>query len=195
MRLSKKALFWGLGVLVIVLAIVLFFVFKKVVPEVYAPDTVYQTGYEHLEWNVNSEGHKWAIADTADFIVSGGDETGIKFWEGKIDPLKVVPGMTQTMRIVVSSPNGLASVTAEIETDNGINSVELKKTGVLAARDLNDRHGVYVIEENGVLAINSPEEARAWRLALVKEEESRGLVSGAMASSGERGLGRFLGGL
>ena len=150
------------------------------------PENISSAGSRPSQWSVNEAGQKWTVSDTADFVVSGGSETGIKFWEGKIDPLKVVPGMTQTMRIVVSSPSGLSSVTAQIETDNGINEVELQKTGVLAARDLDDRHGVYVVNDDGVLAINNREEARAWRLALIEKEESGGLISGALASGGER---------
>lgn len=188
MGLLKKPWLLGLGIAIIFLAAIWVLVLRPNTIETQEEvlTNLPPTSYEEKEWNTNEAGQKWTVSDTADFVVSGGDEAGIKFWEGQIDPLKVVPGMTQTMRIVVSSPSGLVSVTAEIETDTGINNVELKKTGVLAAKDLSDRHGVYVIQPDGVLAINNPEEARAWRLALAKQEESGGLIAGALAASGER---------
>lgn len=86
--------------------------------------------------NVNSEGQEWRIPETIEFSVSSGEERGIKFWSGKIDPLKVFPGDTQNMRIVVSSNRAIASVEASIETDSGRQLVNLSQVGSEEENDI-----------------------------------------------------------
>ncbi len=77
----------------------------------------------------NSDGQEWRIPETVEFSVSSGQTDEMKFWSGKIDPLKVFPGDTQNMTIVVSSKTAIVSVQADIETDNGRQLVNLSLTG------------------------------------------------------------------
>ncbi|MFA5471897.1 MAG: hypothetical protein WC219_07635, partial [Acholeplasmataceae bacterium] len=76
------------------------------------------------------------LPQDSEFMVSGGSATAtIRFIEGSIKPLDVHVGNTQNFRIVVTSPNGIKRVVAEIETDNGIFEVELTREGLISILD------------------------------------------------------------
>lgn len=76
------------------------------------------------------------LPQDSEFMVSGGSATAtIRFIEGSIKPLDVHVGDTQNFRIVVTSPNGIKRVVAEIETDNGIFEVELTREGLISILD------------------------------------------------------------
>jgi hypothetical protein len=133
----------------------------------------------------NKNGQKWTLDDKADLIVSSAPGAKITFLESQIDPLKVHPGDTQKMKIIIKSDNGIASITANIETDNGINKVKLKKTGLVSVKDLNPLLATYVVDKNNQLNILSPKEALAYRQKEINAENNSS-INYAQASSGER---------
>ena len=133
----------------------------------------------------NKKGQTWTIEDKTDFTVSSAPGAKITFIEGKIDPLKVHPGDTQNMRIVVKADSGIKSVIANIETDNGINKIELKKTGVVSVKDLNPLAFTYPVDKNNQIQILSPQEAKAYRQREIAAE-SNSLINAAQAGTGER---------
>lgn len=151
-----------------------------------ASSTSEQNSTTSQEYYTNKDGAQWTISDKADFTVSSSRDAEIKFWEGQINPLKVHPGQTQNMRIVVSSESGIKSLTAEIETDNGINKVELKKTGTVAAKDLNINIGRYAVDDNNELALLSDSEALAYLNSLDKKSPNSFLASNVSAAAGEK---------
>jgi len=151
-----------------------------------ASSTSEQNSTTSQEYYTNKDGAQWTISDKADFTVSSSRDAEIKFWEGQINPLKVHPGQTQNMRIVVSSQSGIKSLTAEIETDNGINKVELKKTGTVAAKDLNINVGRYAVDDNNELAILSDSEALAYLDSLDEKSPNSFLASNVSAATGEK---------
>jgi hypothetical protein len=144
-----------------------------------------QTPTQSKEYYTNSKGQRWTIDPVADFTVSSGAGAKISFLEGKIDPLKVIPGDTQHMRIVIQGASGISSVIAQIETDHGTTTVELHKTGNALAKDLNPNYYTYVVKGDTLQAL-SPQEAVAYRDRAIKADASSSLVSPALASSGER---------
>jgi len=139
-------------------------------------------GASSPEVYTNKAGQKWTLEDKADFKVATGNGAKIKFLEGKIDPLKVHPGDTQNMKIVVQGINGISSVTAEIETDNGTTTVELKKTGVLALKDSDLPK--YVVDAKNELKVLSLPESVAYRAKEIEVESSSYNI--ARAAAGER---------
>jgi len=135
---------------------------------------------------INKDGHKWQLNEKdTDFRVANSKNSKIKFWEGNITPLKVHPGDTQSMRIVVSGINGIKSVIAEIETDNGTTTVELKKTGTISFRDLDPRFSEVMVNENNELVMLDKEEAKEHRLALIASEETNSSSSVKIAKASE----------
>ncbi|MFA5886362.1 MAG: hypothetical protein WC863_01125 [Patescibacteria group bacterium] len=134
----------------------------------------------------NKRGDKWTLDDNAKFSVSSANGAKIKFLEGQITPLKVHPGDTQKMRIVVQGVNGITGVKAEIETDNGTTTVALKKTGVLAVRDLDFRLFQYQVNDSNQLVVLSPLNALTSREQEIAKETRSETISSAAAASGER---------
>jgi len=125
----KKITIWvlvGVGVVMLVTATAVYLVYyqgrdsvqNETLPNLVAEETslASEVGDEIF---TNSQGQEWRIPETVEFSVSSGRDDALKFWSGKIDPLKVHPGDTQNMRIVVSSKTSIVSVQADIETDNG----------------------------------------------------------------------------
>jgi len=109
----------------------------------------------------NAKGEKWGPLPEGPWafqVTSAAEEVGPKFLEGEINPVKVAPGSTQKMRIVVQSLSGIASVIAYIETDNGTTTVPLKKTGVITWSELMPER--YIVENN-VLKVLSPIQIQA----------------------------------
>jgi hypothetical protein len=138
------------------------------------------------EYYINKDGHKWQLnEEDTDFRVTSSKDSKIKFWEGNITPLKVHPGDTQSMRIVVSGINGIKSVIAEIETDNGTTTVELKKTGTVSFRDLDPRFSEVMVNDRNELVMLKQEEAEARRLALISSEEANSSSSIKIARASE----------
>jgi len=134
----------------------------------------------------SSDGDSWSIDDIAEFTVASAAEAKIKFLEGKIDPLKVHPGDVQYMRIVVQGVNGIAGVRAEIETDNGVNKMDLKKTGAVAIKDLSDEFFAHRVDSSGRVLTLYAEEASANRQASMQAEASFVGLNAVSAAAGER---------
>jgi hypothetical protein len=138
------------------------------------------------DYFVNKDGHKWQLNENdTDFRVANSKDSKIKFWEGSITPLKVHPGDTQSMRIVVSGVNGIKNVIAEIETDNGTTTVELKKTGTVSFRDLDPRFAEVMVNDKNELIMLNKEEAKERRLAFIASEETNSSSSVKIAKASE----------
>ncbi len=138
------------------------------------------------DYFVNKDGHKWQLNENdTDFRVANSKDSKIKFWEGSITPLKVHPGDTQSMRIVVSGVNGVKNVIAEIETDNGTTTVELKKTGTVSFRDLDPRFAEVMVNDKNELIMLNKEEAKERRLAFIASEETTSSSSVKIAKASE----------
>lgn len=130
--------------------------------------------------NLNTAKDNTLPAELVSYDVVQAEKDWPKVLNFTIDPLKVSVGDIQKMKVIAQSPAGIKSVTANIETDNGTTTVELEKTGV-------DK-SAYVprlkVEGNKVVDVRSNEEVNK----IVKEMESSGVVSEAVASEPERGV-------
>jgi hypothetical protein len=102
------------------------------------------------------------LPQDSEFIVSGNTaSSGIRFIEGSIKPLDVHVGDTQNFRIVVTSPNGIKRVVAEIETDKGINEVELTREGMISILDIHPNPYVVSPKDNSLQILSAKELAQA----------------------------------
>jgi len=102
------------------------------------------------------------LPQDSEFIVSGNTaSSGIRFIEGSIKPLDVHVGDTQNFRIVVTSPNGIKRVVAEIETDKGINEVELTREGMISILDTHPNPYVVSPKDNSLQILSDKELAQA----------------------------------
>ncbi len=129
-----------------------------------------EQGAGEPEFYLNKEGEKWMVpAGKFTYQVASSEGQWPKFLQGFIDPLKVFPGLTQRMSVVVQSPAGIESVVAQIETDNGINTVPLTFTGIVAARDMIPER--YVVNGDGTLEVLSPLQIQIRHLLKIAQEE------------------------
>lgn len=135
--------------------------------------------------NVNENGDFWTVPDgPVEYAVSSGGDEPVRFWRAKIDPVKVYPGDTQNMYILVSGLGGIVSVRAEIETDNGSHVVELEKKGVVAASD--QPAPQYVVDENRQLKILDADQGLAERRLESRMSPTASFVSTARAEEPDR---------
>jgi hypothetical protein len=122
----------------------------------------------------------------SEFMVSGGSATAtIRFIEGSIKPLDVHVGDTQHFRIVVTSPNGIKRVVAEIETDNGIHEVELTREGLVGIMDTYPNPYVVNPQDNTLQILSQSQLAQA-RLDEQKRDLARQKTNQANAADGQR---------
>ncbi len=122
----------------------------------------------------------------SEFMVSGGSATAtIRFIEGSIKPLDVHVGDTQHFRIVVTSPNGIKRVVAEIETDNGIHEVELTREGLVGIMDTYPNPYVVNPQDNTLQILSQSQLAQA-RLDEQKRDLARQKTNQANAAAGQR---------
>ena len=122
----------------------------------------------------------------SEFMVVGGSATAtIRFIEGSIKPLDVHVGDTQHYRIVVTSPNGIKRVVAEIETDNGIHEVELTREGLVGIMDTYPNPYVVNPQDNTLQILSQSQLAQA-RLDEQKRDLARQKTNQANAADGQR---------
>ena len=122
----------------------------------------------------------------SEFMVVGGSATAtIRFIEGSIKPLDVHVGDTQHFRIVVTSPNGIKRVVAEIETDNGIHEVELTREGLVGIMDTYPNPYVVNPQDNTLQILSQSQLAQA-RLDEQKRDLARQKTNQANAADGQR---------
>ncbi len=122
----------------------------------------------------------------SEFIVSGGSATAtIRFIEGSIKPLDVHVGDTQNFRIVVTSPNGIKRVVAEIETDNGTGNVELTREGLVGIMDTYPNPYTVNPEDNTLQILNNDQLVQA-RLDEQQRDLARQKTNQANAAAGQR---------
>ncbi len=108
------------------------------------------------ETYTNEKGEKWGpLSEEVDFTVASKDGEYPSIVSGLISPLKVVPGDVQKMEITINSDAPIVEALAEIETDNGIETVPLQliESSVLTEDFFNNRK--YIVSEDGKLLINS----------------------------------------
>ncbi|HXF43982.1 MAG TPA: hypothetical protein VNK70_00740 [Candidatus Paceibacterota bacterium] len=104
----------------------------------------------------NEKGERWSIPDKAEMQIASADDVFPKFVSVTIDPLKVQVGQTQKMKVVVQDTADIASVVAEIETDNGTTTVPLTRTAVEAVTEADFLNRDYFVKD-GVLNILTEE--------------------------------------
>jgi len=126
------------------------------------------------------------LPQDSEFIVSGGSATAtIRFIEGSIKPLDVHVGNTQNFRIVVISPNGIKRVVAEIETDNGINKVELTREGLVGVMDTYPNPYTVNPQDNTLKILDQDQLVQA-RLNEHQRELAQQKTNQANAAAGQR---------
>jgi len=126
------------------------------------------------------------LSQNSEFMVSGGSATSvIRFIEGSIKPLDVHVGDTQNFRIVVSSPNGIKRVVAEIETDKGINEVELTREGLISILDTYPNPYTVNPQDNSLQILTDQELAKA-RKEEYQQELARKNGDKVSAAQGEK---------
>lgn len=105
----------------------------------------------------NARGQEWKIPE-GDFQFSVSSDRSIypSFLWGDINPLKVVPGDTQTMRVIVGDKVPVKSVIATIETDTKKFEVPLRfvRTEARASPETAVMEARYSVDENGLLVVN-----------------------------------------
>lgn len=125
------------------------------------------------------------LPQDSEFIVSGGSATAtIRFIEGSIKPLDVHVGDTQNFRIVVTSPNGIKRVVAEIETDNGIFEVELTRQGLISIVDTYPNPYTVNPQDNTLKILNQDQLAQA-RFSEYQRELAQVKTGQANAAAGQ----------
>ncbi len=103
----------------------------------------------------NVKGQKWSIpTGNATFTVSSA-ESYPKFVSGNINPVSVSIGQTQTMSIVVRDNVPIVKVWAEIENDNGTDTVPLAMGSSSAVSYDEIQNQKYLVDGAGHLVINS----------------------------------------
>lgn len=126
------------------------------------------------------------LPQDSEFMVSGGSATAtIRFIEGSIKPLDVHVGDTQNFRIVVTSPNGIKRVVAEIETDNGIFEVELTREGLISILDTYPNPYTVNPQDNTLKILNQDQLVQA-RLSEHQRELAQAKTGQANAAAGQR---------
>jgi len=126
------------------------------------------------------------LPQDSEFMVSGGSATAtIRFIEGSIKPLDVHVGDTQNFRIVVTSPNGIKRVVAEIETDNGIFEVELTREGLISILDTYPNPYTVNPQDNTLKILNQDQLVQA-RLSEHQRELAQTKTGQANAAAGQR---------
>lgn len=189
--MSKKVSWFSAIIAIIILAFLLYFFLPSFGWQSEEVETQDQPASQSEpsgvpEKRINDEGREWSIDDNADLVVMDGEDQIIRFLESQIHPLKVYPGDTQKMRVVVAGDYGISGVRAEIETDNGTKVMELTKTGTIAARDLDPLLAKYKINDRHELIILSDEEALAGREQEISNEESGALIKTARAAASDK---------
>jgi len=189
--MSKKSYWLGALIIMIILALALYFFLPSFGWQSEEVETPNQPANQFNasttpEKRINDQGQEWTLDDNADLIVTGGQGQKIRFLESQIYPLKVYPGDTQKMRVVVTGDYEISGVRAEIETDNGTKIMELTKTGIVAARDLNPLLAKYQVNDQHELIILSDEEMLARRQQEINAEESGSLIKTARAAVGDK---------
>ena len=126
------------------------------------------------------------LPQDSEFMVSGGSATAtIRFIEGSIKPLDVHVGNTQNFRIVVTSPNGIKRVVAEIETDNGIFEVELTREGLISILDTYPNPYTVNPQDNTLKILDQDQLVQA-RLNEHQRELAQQKTNQANAATGQR---------
>lgn len=126
------------------------------------------------------------LPQDSEFMITGGSATTIiRFIEGSIKPLDVHVGDTQNFRIVVTSPNGIKRVVAEIETDKGIHEVELIREGLISILDTYPNPYTVNPQDNTLQILNQDQLAQA-RLAEHQRDLAQQKNNQANAAAGQR---------
>jgi hypothetical protein len=126
------------------------------------------------------------LPQDSEFMVSGGSATAtIRFIEGSIKPLDVHVGDTQNFRIVILSTNGIKRVVAEIETDKGINEVELVREGLVGIMDTYPNPYAVNPKDNTLIILDQDQLAQA-RLTEQQRELAQKKDNKANAATNQR---------
>lgn len=112
-----------------------------------------------------------------------------KFVEATIDPLDVKPGDLQKMRVVLQDTVDVTEVVAEIETDNGVRKISLKRTGQSPVTDEDLKNQRYFVKDGRLtVADEGSELAVAKRIA---EQLLQGFI-GVKPTNAASGFQKFV---
>ena len=103
----------------------------------------------------NSKGEKWSIETGSYDFTASSAENYPKFVSGNIDPLKVSIGETQHMSVVIRDNVPLIKVWAEIENDNGTDTVPLTLSSSSAVTENEIENQRYLVDASGALVANN----------------------------------------
>lgn len=107
--------------------------------------------------NENGTAYTWDTLpeERVKYDIASSKKEGPRFLEVEIDPLKVFPGDTQNMKVVLESSVGIDSVVAKIETDKGIRKVEMSriKSEKVTRSEIENRK--YLVSDEGKLVVNN----------------------------------------
>jgi hypothetical protein len=121
---------------------------------------------------VNAQGQEWSIPEGEyEFKVSS-EKKYPKFVTGFINPVDVKVGDTQKMLMVVDSDTPIKRVWAEVETDNTVRMVEMKVESSAPVSVEDYKNQPYLVDEDGVLVINSEENKETFAAKLTKIAEA-----------------------
>lgn len=128
---------------------------------------------------INEDGEEFEVPHGKyEFQVSSANDGGPVFLEGEINPPDVHLGDIQEFKVVVRSDAGIDSVLANIETDNGIKTINLEKTGTIDSSDLSVPR-LKVNDENMVKVLSEKERQQ------IAESMKEGYMPTAYAQEGE----------
>ncbi len=130
------------------------------------------------EFYVNAKGEKWTLPTEGTYEFTASSGAYPKILSGKIDPLKVKVGDTQTMTIRVASPVPMKSVAAFIETDTKTQEISLALVENKALSGDYFKSQPYLINDKDELIINKAGSSYAEKAMkqLVASAEAQSLV-------------------
>ncbi len=107
-----------------------------------------------LAYYKNANGYKWAIPTGEDKFTVASKEVYPRFVLGDINPVKVAPGDTQKMQLIVRDNVPLKRVWAEIENDKSKDTVDLTLGASTTVSYATLQNQKYLVSNEGKLVIN-----------------------------------------
>jgi len=136
--------------------------------------TVRFSGRSGVTLSLNEEGKPWGpLPDGPQtYQVVSSEDAWPKFSEATINPLKVYPGDTQRMRVVVQDRVEVTEVLAEIETDNGVNEVPLRLVNEAAVTEEDILKQRYIVQDGKLIMLGELERTKLALSGFLKRAEA-----------------------
>jgi len=137
-------------------------------------DTVRFSGRSGATLVLNEKGKPWGpLPDGPQtYQVVSSEDAWPKFSEATINPLKVYPGDTQRMRVVVQDRVEVTEVLAEIETDNGVNEVPLRFVDEAAVTEEDILKQRYIVQDGKLIMLGELERTKLALAGVVRHAEA-----------------------